>query len=157
MRTFRQVYEEKSADRIFTELTRADRSYQRDNLDPSSGGRYLDDFLQAHGDEPARAIKFFPGSPHAAGKGVIFIPQPWACHECGGKGDRLSMPDYEEKTVHITCTAHNRYEVISWEDAILHYPEELKKMRRQLEDRLRKNPVAILAAESFMWKADTTI
>jgi hypothetical protein len=149
MRTFRQTWEEKQGD-FLSVLKAADRSYLADNLDPSSEGRYLEDFLRLHGDEPVRAIKFGSGSPATKGTGIVFIPAPWTCYECGGVGNRLSLLDGVEKTVHITCTEHNRYGIISMDDAKVHYPDEIRKLRRQVEDRLRKNSDELFAVAALL-------
>jgi len=55
---------------IAWELRSANRHYVRDNLDPTTGGSYLEDFLAKHGEEEAAPIKFFGGTPHCEGEGV---------------------------------------------------------------------------------------
>ncbi len=50
--------------KIQRELERANRSYSHD----AQAGNYLEDFLQAHGDEDAVPIEFIPSSPHCAGR-----------------------------------------------------------------------------------------
>jgi len=55
------------------EMGRANRSYMSDNLNPSSEGNYLDDFLKVHGDEIASPIRFLKGSPHCVGRGLVFL------------------------------------------------------------------------------------
>jgi hypothetical protein len=59
--------------KIAHEMQRADRSYLRNNLDPSSEGNYLEDFLRMHGDEEAVLVKFHPGNQHCAGCGLVFV------------------------------------------------------------------------------------
>jgi hypothetical protein len=59
--------------KIAREMQRADRSYLRNNLDPSSEGNYLEDFLRVHGDEDAVPVKFYAGNPHAEGRGLVCV------------------------------------------------------------------------------------
>jgi len=70
----------------------------------------------------------------------------FACAECGGQGNRISLVDAEERTVAVTCSRHNRYDRIPWEVAIRDYPEEMKALRRRIEDRLRKDNEFLLRA-----------
>ena len=70
----------------------------------------------------------------------------FACAECGGPGDRLSLVDAAERTVAVTCSRHNRYDRISWDVAIRDYPQEIKALRRRIEDRLRKDNEFLLRA-----------
>lgn len=72
--------------------------------------------------------------------------ESFRCHECGGAGDRISLVSAEERTCAVTCTVHNRYERISWDVAVRDYPEEIKRLRRRIEDRLRKDVEFLLRA-----------
>ena len=57
---------------IWSALRHADRHYLTDNLDPSSEGNYLEDFLSIHGQDQISPIEFHRGTPHCAGIGIIF-------------------------------------------------------------------------------------
>jgi hypothetical protein len=67
--------------------------------------------------------------------------QDWKCHECGSQGQYLSLADKDDRTVAVHCGDHNRYGRVAWDSV----PEPLKaKLRRQIEDRLRKDDEFLL-------------
>ncbi len=59
----------------------------------------------------------------------------------------MSLADAEDRTVAIHCGDHNRYERVSW-DVV---PGDLKKkLRRQVEDRLRKDDQFLLEVADIL-------
>ena len=58
--------------RTYNVLCSAHRGYLRNNLDPSSEGNYLIDFLERYGDESVSPITFDEGDPHCRGAGIQF-------------------------------------------------------------------------------------
>ena len=62
---------EESHGEIIRELGYANRLYMTDNVNGEERN-YLDDFLETHGDKTAISIEFIPGSPHCAGRGIVF-------------------------------------------------------------------------------------
>lgn len=58
--------------RTYNVLRSAHRGYLRNNLDPSSEGNYLVDFLERHGDDSVSPIILDEGDPHCMGAGIQF-------------------------------------------------------------------------------------
>lgn len=74
-------------------------------------------------------------------------PSFWCCHECGSTGDYLSLASASDRTVAVHCGRHNRYERVPWDTT----PTELKKkLRRRIEDRLRKDDQFLLEVADIM-------
>ena len=58
--------------RTYAVLHRANRHYLSNNVDPSSEGNYLIDFLEKYGDDSVSPITFDKGDPHCMGAGIQF-------------------------------------------------------------------------------------
>ena len=59
----------------------------------------------------------------------------------------MSLADSADRTVAIHCGDHNRYDRVAWDDV----PSDLKKkLRRQIEDRLRKDDQFLLEVADLL-------
>ena len=89
----------------------ARREYLRDNCDPSSEGSYIQDFRDSNISDWTK-VEFIPGAPHSAGRGIT-------------KSDDSQAVD--------------AWEVKRADEFLSLNKEGKKKVRRQVEDYLRKS------------------